>query len=185
MVWYGEGVWPTCICDWSESLQRRFGRRRRGMGSGFVGANMGLGFGWWRRALAVGSILDDGECFGWRRRFDREACIGWQRSGMGKKKANRRNRKLEFSFLYYWIFFLNNADVENCGSFKGFNFIYIYIYHILYIIAEAERKWVPTIKEVVTNRKKDLFKNWHVHNFNLKHSHSTTFCLSELCHACN
>ena len=26
--------------------------------------------------------------------------------------------------------------------------------HILYIIAEAERKWIPTIKEVVTNRKK-------------------------------
>ena len=56
--------------------------------------------------------------------------------------------------------------------------IYIYIYHILYIIAEAERKLVPTIKEVVTNRKKHLFKNWHVHNFNLKHSHGTTFCLS-------
>ena len=28
------------------------------------------------------------------------------------------------------------------------------INHILYIIAEAERKWIPTIKEVVTNRKK-------------------------------
>ena len=136
MVWYGEGIWPTCICDWSESLQRRFGQRRRGMGLGFVGANMGLGFGWWRRALAVGSILD-GECFGRWRRFDREVCIGWQRSGTGKKKANRRNRKSEFSFLYYWVlriigffkkinFFLNNADVENCGSFKGFGYIYIY-----------------------------------------------------------
>ena len=32
-------------------------------------------------------------------------------------------------------------------------------YHILYIIAEAERKLIPTIKEVVTNRKKDLFKS--------------------------
>ena len=103
MVWYGEGVWLTCICDWSESLQRRFGWRRRGMGSGFVGANMGFGFGWWRRALVVGSVLDDGECFGWRRRFDREACIGWQRSGTGKEKGNGRNRKLEFSFLYYWV----------------------------------------------------------------------------------
>ena len=39
---------------------------------------------------------------------------------------------------------------------------YIYIsyiiYHILYIIAEAKRKWIPTIKEVVTNRKKDPLK---------------------------
>ena len=26
------------------------------------------------------------------------------------------------------FFFLNNADVENCGSFKSFGFIYIYIY---------------------------------------------------------
>ena len=103
MVWYGEEVWPTYICDWSESLQKRFGRQRRGMGLGFVGANMGLGFGWWRRALGVGSVLDDEECFGRRWRFDREACIGWQRSGMGKEKGNERNRKSEFSFLYYWV----------------------------------------------------------------------------------
>ena len=44
-----------------------------------------------------------------------------------------------------------------------YTYIYIYIsyiiYHILYIIAEAKRKWIPTIKEVVTNRKKDHFKN--------------------------
>ena len=32
-------------------------------------------------------------------------------------------------------------------------YIYIYIsYHILYIIAEAERKYIPTIKEGLTNR---------------------------------
>ena len=30
-------------------------------------------------------------------------------------------------FLKKSIFFLNNADVENCGSFKGFGYIYIYI----------------------------------------------------------
>ena len=30
--------------------------------------------------------------------------------------------------------------------------IYIYIYIYIYIIAEVERKWIPTIKEVVTNR---------------------------------
>ena len=30
-------------------------------------------------------------------------------------------------FFFKSIFFLNNADVENCGSFKGFNYIYIYI----------------------------------------------------------
>ena len=35
-------------------------------------------------------------------------------------------------------------------------------YHILYIIAEAERKWVPTIKEVVTNRKNTYLKFRHV-----------------------
>ena len=45
--------------------------------------------------------------------------------------------------------------------------IYIYIkniisYHILYIIAEAERKLIPTIKEVVTNKKKDPLKCCHM-----------------------
>ena len=37
-------------------------------------------------------------------------------------------------------------------------FIYLFIlgnqYIYIYIIAEAERNWIPTIKEVVTNRKK-------------------------------
>ena len=42
------------------------------------------------------------------------------------------------------------------------NNIYMYIYMYIYIIAETKRKWIPTIKEVVTNRKKDPFKNWHV-----------------------
>ena len=41
-------------------------------------------------------------------------------------------------------------------------YIYMYIYIYIYIIAETKRKWIPTIKEVVTNRKKDPFKNWHV-----------------------
>ena len=61
MVWYGEGLWPTCICDWSESLQRR-----RGTGSGFVRANMGLGFGWWRRVWPW-RMLHRGVCFERRR----------------------------------------------------------------------------------------------------------------------
>ena len=39
---------------------------------------------------------------------------------------------------------------------------YQYQYHILYIIAEAERNWVPTIKEVVTNRKNTYLKFRHV-----------------------
>ena len=41
-------------------------------------------------------------------------------------------------------------------------YLYLYLYHILYIIAEAERKWVPIIKEVVTNRKKSPLKCCHV-----------------------
>ena len=36
-------------------------------------------------------------------------------------------------FLYFFnsFNFLNNADVEKCGSFKSFGFIYIYIDYIL------------------------------------------------------
>ena len=34
---------------------------------GFVGANMGLGFGRWRRGLAMGCVLDDREVE-WERR---------------------------------------------------------------------------------------------------------------------
>ena len=36
--------------------------------------------------------------------------------------------------------------------------IYIYIY----IIAEAERKWIPTIKKVLTNRKYVYLKFKHI-----------------------
>ena len=40
--------------------------------------------------------------------------------------------------------------------------IYIYIYIYIYIIAEVERKWIPTIKEVLTNRKIDYLKFRHI-----------------------
>ena len=41
--------------------------------------------------------------------------------------------------------------------------LYIYIsYHILYIIVEAERKLIPTIKEVLTNRIIAYLKFRHV-----------------------
>ena len=32
-------------------------------------------------------------------------------------------------FIFNSFIFLNNADVEKCGSFKSFSFIYIYIYY--------------------------------------------------------
>ena len=40
--------------------------------------------------------------------------------------------------------------------------INIYIYHILYIIAEAERKLIPTFKKVLTNRISAYLKFRHV-----------------------
>ena len=56
--------------------------------------------------------------------------------------------------------------------FKSFNviiyiipsFVYLYSisYHILYIIAEDERKLIPTIKEVLTNRIIAYLKCRHV-----------------------
>jgi len=50
--------------------------------------------------------------------------------------------------------------VENIGS------VGVYLTnHILYIIAEGERKFIPTFKEVLTNRKKDPLKCCHVYNF--------------------
>jgi len=37
-----------------------------------------------------------------------------------------------------FFFFLNCADVENCGSFKGFGFIYIYRFgHLVWKTNEA------------------------------------------------
>ena len=53
--------------------------------------------------------------------------------------------------------------------------INIISYHISYIIAEAERKLVPIFKEVLTNRKKDPLKCYHVYSFLVKQSHITTF----------
>ena len=40
---------------------------------------------------------------------------------VGKKKLKKNNL---------------NADVENCGSFKGFGYIYIYIYIYIYRLVE-------------------------------------------------
>ena len=35
--------------------------------------------------------------------------------------------------------------------------------YIFYIIAKAERKWIPTIKEVLTNRKSGYLKFRHIY----------------------
>ena len=43
-----------------------------------------------------------------------------------------------------------------------------FLNHILYIIAKVERKWIPTIKEVMTNGKKDPLKCCHVYSFKIK-----------------
>ena len=48
--------------------------------------------------------------------------------------------------------FYEGLQVENVAKLDLEDLIYIYI------IAEAERKWIPTIKEVVTNRKSVYLK---------------------------
>ena len=35
---------------------------------------------------------------------------------------------------------------------RGYTLVCVYIYIYIYIIAEAKIKWIPTIKEVLTNR---------------------------------
>ena len=35
---------------------------------------------------------------------------------------------VKLDFLFFYLF--SNAGVENCGSFKSFGFIYIYIYRL-------------------------------------------------------
>ena len=44
-----------------------------------------------------------------------------------REREGRASGVLE-RFYYVFFFFLNCADVENCGSFKSFGYIYIYIY---------------------------------------------------------
>ena len=147
MVWYEEGLWPTCICDWSESLQRR-----RGMGSGFVGANMGLGFGWWRRVWPW-RMLHRGVCYREGSR-DRE-----------KQKSFIRRVYILIDEEYIYLikrkkirFKKKNDDVENCGVSKVFGFIYIYInkgilhfthlwfkkWHFAYLSSNLLTKRLPT-----------------------------------------
>ena len=41
-------------------------------------------------------------------------------------------------------------------------YLYLYIYIYIDIIAEAERKWIPTIKEVLTNRITAYLKFRHI-----------------------
>ena len=50
---------------------------------------------------------------------------------MEEEKAEHRERErqsigFQKSFITFFFFFLNCADVENCGSFKSFGFICIY-----------------------------------------------------------
>ena len=39
------------------------------------------------------------------------------------------SRVLKNSIMFFFFFFLNYADVEICGSFKSFGFIYIYRFY--------------------------------------------------------
>ena len=41
-------------------------------------------------------------------------------------------------------------------------YIYLYLYLYIYIIAEVERKWVPIIKEVLTNKISGYLKFIHI-----------------------
>ena len=77
------------------------------------------------------NVLDDGEGLTVRCVLDDREVERGRRRGTG-------DRKSEFSLfvllglMYYRLFknqnffILNNTDVENCGSFKSFGFIYIY-----------------------------------------------------------
>ena len=44
---------------------------------------------------------------------------------VGGRKVYRVFEKLYFDFMFFFKYY---ADVKNCGSFKSFGFIYIYIY---------------------------------------------------------
>ena len=72
-----------------------------------------------------------------------------------KKRANNFLNNAEYKIILCKI--VKIVYTENSEQFLWENneqSIYIYIY----IIAETERKWIPTIKEVVTNRKKNPLK---------------------------
>ena len=71
--------------------------------------------------LTVRCVLDDREVERGRRR----------------RTGEIENQNLVFCIIGFYVlsvfffnqnFFFNNADVKNCGSFKGFGYIYIYIY---------------------------------------------------------
>ena len=80
------------------------------------------------------NVLDNGEGLTVRRVLDdREVELG-RRRGTGEKE----NQNLVFCiigfnvlsvFFFFFksdFFFFNNADMENCESFKSFGYIYIY-----------------------------------------------------------
>ena len=74
--------------------------------------------------------MDDSEGLTVRRVLDDKEVEWGRRRGMGEKE----NQNLVFCIIGFYVlsvfffnqnFFFNNADVENCGSFKSFDFIYI------------------------------------------------------------
>ena len=62
--------------------------------------------------------------------------VGGRENGRGKEEKAEciywvwvlENPLCFFFFWFMFFFFKYCADVENCGSFKSFGFIYIYIY---------------------------------------------------------
>ena len=74
--------------------------------------------------------MDDGEGLTVRRVLDDKEVERGRRRRMGDRKSEFILFVL-LGLMYYWVFknqnlfFLNNANVENCGRFKSFGFIYI------------------------------------------------------------
>ena len=72
------------------------------------------------------NVLDNGEGLTVRRVLDDREVERGRRKGTGEIE----NHNLVFCFIGFYVlsvffFFLNNADVKNYESFKGFGFIYI------------------------------------------------------------
>ena len=64
-----------------------------------VGANMGLGFGWWRRALAIGSVLDNGEG------LTMECVLDDKELEWGRRRETREieNQDLVFCIIGFYV----------------------------------------------------------------------------------
>ena len=101
------------------------------------------------KGLAMGCVLDDGECFTVGCVLNGEGSGDWEKQNFYEEESIYCHRRSVYIYLIKRkkIRFKNkkNADVENCGVSRGFGFIYIYRLHFTHMWFASNLTYLPVV----------------------------------------